>query len=52
MEDYSNFWFMEEVNLFEYFCPIKGAQDSYDKYPKRSYKKGEFIYSLPKSCLC
>ncbi len=44
MEDYSNFWFMEEVNLFEYFCPIKGAQDSYDKYPKRSYKKGEFIY--------
>ncbi|GAB4410462.1 MAG: Crp/Fnr family transcriptional regulator [Bacteroidia bacterium] len=35
---------MEEVNLLECFCPINGAQDRYDKEPKRSFKKGEFIY--------
>ncbi len=37
-------WFLEEVNLKEYFCPIKGAEATYNKQPKRNYKKGEFIY--------
>ncbi|MFK7972776.1 MAG: Crp/Fnr family transcriptional regulator [Bacteroidia bacterium] len=37
-------WFFEEVNLFEHFCPIKNSADTYDKYIKRSYKKGEHIY--------
>ncbi len=37
-------WFLEEVNLKEYFCPTKGAHETYEKQPKRSYKKGEFIY--------
>ena len=44
MNDASNIWFLEEVNLFEYFCPINGAEDRYQKRPKKSYKKGEFIY--------
>ena len=43
-EKENGIWFLEEVNLKEYFCPIKGGQDQYDKQPKRSYKKGEFIY--------
>lgn len=40
----SEIWYLEEVNLFEFFCPIKHADETYEKYPKRSYKKGEFIY--------
>lgn len=40
----SELWYLEEVNLFEFFCPIKNADETYDKQPKRSYKKGEFIY--------
>jgi len=44
MKDQGNFWYLEEVNLFEYFCPVTGGQEKYDKLPKRSYKKGEFIY--------
>ncbi|MDX2245406.1 MAG: Crp/Fnr family transcriptional regulator [Bacteroidia bacterium] len=42
--DNSNIWYMEEVNLLECFCPINGAEERYDKQPKRQYKKGEFIY--------
>lgn len=38
-------WYFEEVNLFEHFCPIKNAADTYDQYEKRSYKKGENIYT-------
>ena len=44
MIEASNFWFLEEVNLFECFCPINGAEDRYQKQPKRSFTKGEFIY--------
>jgi len=44
MDNSGNIWYLEEVNLFEYFCPVTGAQEKYDKLPKRSYKKGEFIY--------
>jgi CRP/FNR family cyclic AMP-dependent transcriptional regulator len=44
MDGLGNIWFLEEVNLFEYFCPIKKADETYEKYPKRSYPKGEFIY--------
>ncbi|MEO0898178.1 MAG: Crp/Fnr family transcriptional regulator [Bacteroidota bacterium] len=44
MIDTGNIWYLEEVNLFEYFCPVTGGQEKYDKLPKRSYKKGEFIY--------
>lgn len=39
-----NIWFLEEVNLFECFCPITDAESRYAKQPKRSYKKSEFIY--------
>lgn len=42
--DENGIWYLEEVNLFEYFCPITGGQEKYDKQPKRSLKKGEFIY--------
>ncbi|WNJ20910.1 Crp/Fnr family transcriptional regulator [Pontibacter sp. G13] len=43
MEDRS-IWYLEEVNLKECFCPANGASDSYNKQPKRVYKKSEFIY--------
>lgn len=42
--DHSEIWYFEEVNLFEYFCPVNNAQESYDKHPKRRFEKGEFIY--------
>lgn len=44
MNDMHNIWYLEEVNLFEFFCPVTGAEERYHKQPKRSYKKGEFIY--------
>ncbi|MEM6261772.1 MAG: Crp/Fnr family transcriptional regulator [Bacteroidota bacterium] len=44
MEGHTSFWYMEEVNLFEHFCPIQNGQEKYDRHGKRSYKKGEFIY--------
>lgn len=43
-ESQDSIWYMEEVNLFEHFCPIKKAEDTYDRFGKRSYKKGENIY--------
>ncbi|MEO0468856.1 MAG: Crp/Fnr family transcriptional regulator [Bacteroidota bacterium] len=42
--DQGNIWYLEEVNLFQCFCPITKGQDKYDKQPKRHFKKGEFIY--------
>ncbi|MEM7372327.1 MAG: Crp/Fnr family transcriptional regulator [Bacteroidota bacterium] len=44
MADNASIWFLEEVNLFECFCPITHAEERYEKQPKRSFKKGEFIY--------
>lgn len=44
MADTHNIWFFEEVNLKEWFCPVTNAEDRYDKEPKKSYKKNEFIY--------
>lgn len=44
MKDASNIWYLEEVNLFEHFCPITKGADRYERHPKRSYKKNEFIY--------
>jgi CRP/FNR family transcriptional regulator, cyclic AMP receptor protein len=44
MSDNSQIWYFEEVNLFEYFCPMNHAQERYDKHPKRQFSKGEFIY--------
>ncbi|MEZ4850430.1 MAG: Crp/Fnr family transcriptional regulator [Bacteroidia bacterium] len=44
MSSQSKIWYLEEVNLKECFCPINGAEDRYNKQPKRSFKKGEFIY--------
>lgn len=43
-EQENGIWFLEAVNLKEYFCPITGGEEKYEKQPKRSYKKGEFIY--------
>ena len=37
-------WYFEEVNLFEHFCPIKNSDETYNRYDKRTYKKGEHIY--------
>ncbi len=39
-----NIWYFEDVNLFECFCPINGAEERYEKQPKRTFKKSEFIY--------
>jgi len=44
MQDNGSIWYFEEVNLFEYFCPITNGEERYQKHPKRSFKKGEFIY--------
>lgn len=44
MDNQSSVWYLEEVNLFEHFCPLKNAQKDYDQHSKRAYKKGEFIY--------
>jgi CRP-like cAMP-binding protein len=44
MNDKGSIWYLEEVNLMECFCPITHAADRYDQQPKRSFKKGEYIY--------
>ena len=44
MNDDSNIWYLEEVNLTACFCPVTDAQGKYEKQPKRKYKKAEFIY--------
>ncbi len=44
MEVNDSIWYLEEVNLFEHFCPINKAEERYEKQPKKSYKKSEFIY--------
>ncbi|MEM7510389.1 MAG: Crp/Fnr family transcriptional regulator [Bacteroidota bacterium] len=44
MNSTNSFWYLEEVDLFECFCPVNGAEDRYDKQPKKTIKKGEFIY--------
>ena len=44
MDEDSNIWYLEEVNLTACFCPVNDAQTRYDKQPKRKYKKAEFIY--------
>jgi CRP-like cAMP-binding protein len=44
MQDGSSIWYFEEVNLFEYFCQITHADERYERQPKRSFKKGEFVY--------
>ena len=44
MSNHGGIWFLEEVDLFQWFCPVNGAADRYEKMPKRHYKKGEFIY--------
>jgi len=44
MEGNNGIWFFEEVNLFEHFCPVTGAEERYEKQPQRYFKKGEFIY--------
>lgn len=44
MQEGSSLWYFEEVNLFEYFCPVSNAEERYEKQPKRHFKKGEFIY--------
>ncbi|MEM7656659.1 MAG: Crp/Fnr family transcriptional regulator [Bacteroidota bacterium] len=44
MSSPQSIWYLEDVNLKECFCPVTHAQDRYDHEPKRSYKKGEYIY--------
>ncbi|MEM6763667.1 MAG: Crp/Fnr family transcriptional regulator [Bacteroidota bacterium] len=44
MNSTNGIWYLEEVDLFECFCPVNGAQDRYDRQSKRAFKKGEFIY--------
>jgi CRP-like cAMP-binding protein len=42
MPDQSSLWYLENVNLFNVFCPKKS--EASDIYAPKSYKKGEFIY--------
>lgn len=44
MSNHKSIWYFEDINLKECFCPINGAEDRYQKQPKRSFKKAEFIY--------
>lgn len=44
MNEQNSIWYFEDVNLFECFCPITGAEEKYHKQPKRTFKKNEFIY--------
>lgn len=42
MAEQSSLWFLENVNLFNVFCPKKSGDS--EAYAPKSYKKGEFIY--------
>ncbi len=42
MQDKSSLWYLENVNLFNVFCPKKSAAS--DVYKPKTYKKNEFIY--------
>ncbi|MEQ8360483.1 MAG: Crp/Fnr family transcriptional regulator [Cytophagales bacterium] len=42
MQDQSSLWFLENVNLFNVFCPKKSGES--EAYKPKSYKKNEFIY--------
>jgi CRP-like cAMP-binding protein len=42
MADQSKLWYLENVNLFNVFCPKKIGTS--DIYAPKSYKKNEFIY--------
>ncbi|TAE49013.1 MAG: Crp/Fnr family transcriptional regulator [Bacteroidetes bacterium] len=44
MSNGSNIWYLEQVNMFDYFCPITHSEERYNKQPKRSFKRAEFIY--------
>lgn len=43
MNNKSDIWFMQNVDLQQHFCPIKLGQQQ-DSMDRRHYKKGEFIY--------
>ncbi len=42
MDNKANIWFLENINLFNIFCPKKMKTSGV--YNKNSYNKGEFIY--------
>lgn len=42
MSEQSSLWYLENVNLFNVFCPKKSG--SSDVYIQKNYKKNEFIY--------
>lgn len=44
MSQKDSIWYLEDIDLFECFCPINGAEERYRKQPKRGYKKSEFVY--------
>jgi len=43
MDNASNFWYFEEVDLFKILCPHK-TPTMRDKHPHQEYKKDDFIY--------
>lgn len=43
MGENSNFWFFEDVDLYNIFCPHK-VKSMADKHEFKRYKKGDFIY--------
>ncbi len=43
MDNNSNFWFFEEVDLYKILCPKK-TPAMREKYPYQHFKKDEFIY--------
>lgn len=43
MSQESNFWFFEEVDLYNIFCPHR-VKEMAEKHEFRRYKKGDYIY--------
>ncbi|MEL6254972.1 MAG: Crp/Fnr family transcriptional regulator [Bacteroidota bacterium] len=44
MNNKSNIWYLEDLNLKECFCPITDGEGKYNKQAKKEFKKGDFIY--------
>jgi CRP/FNR family transcriptional regulator, cyclic AMP receptor protein len=44
--DLSNLWYLENVNLFELFCPVDDSMSMPGHQSKKTFKKGEFIYFM------
>lgn len=43
MDENSNIWFLEDIDLYEFLCPTK-LSDSEEKRSIHSFKRGDYIY--------